>query len=139
VDLEFKKDYLIKMTRKKVYILITEVAEIYNKGKTAEMQLFSENLPRFPKGDTFSLACEMRHAIILRSKKNSVKIQTNSVCYLPQLPSVSSRRKQKLGIPPVCNPKERNKYSPRVMKGGVEQKLSNAIKLPRFEKPSWLH
>lgn len=87
--MEFKKHYLTKITKKKIYIVITEVAEIYNKGKTAEMQLLSENLPRFPKGNMFSLACEMRHVIILRSKKNSVKIKTNSVCYLPQLPLVS--------------------------------------------------
>lgn len=50
IALEFNKHYLSKITKKKkVYILIQEVVEIYSKGKTkiVAMRLLSEKLSRF--------------------------------------------------------------------------------------------
>lgn len=54
----------------------------------------------------FLLTCEMKHVIILRSQKNSIKMKTNSICFLPQLSSWSPTQKVELRIHPMCNPKE---------------------------------
>jgi hypothetical protein len=83
-----------------------EVVEIYNKAKVKAlaMQFFSVKPSQISNGNMFSLMCEMRHVVILRSKKNSVKIKTNSFCFLSQFSSLSSRQKLELELSPVSNP-----------------------------------
>lgn len=117
------------------------MGDVYNKGKRVDTQLLSESFPRLPNGATFLLTREMRHVRILRSKKNSVKIKTNSFCSLPQLSSLSSRQKLETGLSPVCNSEEINECSLRESDEWRDQSETsqNIVqkKPPHFEELNW--